>query len=67
MLPEHKMTTKMNMSTFVYAIDASTSTPMLGQPSLNQGVTELDLEQEWIEILGDGSELAFLAFSGRNV
>ena len=67
MLPEQKIATEMNTSHLVAAIDASTPTPTLEQPSLNQGVTELDLEQEWGEILGDDSELDFLAFAGKNV
>ena len=67
MLSATTVTTEMNTSALAHTTDKSTSTPMVGQPSLNQGVTELDLEQEWTEILGDGSELAFLAFSGRNV
>ena len=28
---------------------------------------ELDLEQEWVEILGSESDLDFLAFAGRSV
>ena len=31
------------------------------------GVEELDLDREWADILGDESELDFLAFAGRSV
>ena len=72
MLSQQQQTNSINASVLTSHVEESeiipsTLTTMLEQSSLTQDLEELDLEQEWAGILGDKSELDFLAFAGKNV